>query len=113
MSVPKPDPRRHSRILLDPQHALRCESATPKINGSVTVIGLGGMFVRTASVQPFGTVLQLRVHNSVIFEAGCTVRSVSENGVGVEFTAMARAEEEKLKNLLLHLRPQRGPQRAN
>jgi hypothetical protein len=44
----------------------------------------------------------------VIFEAGCTVRSVSENGVGVEFTAMARAEEEKLKNLLLHLRPQRA-----
>jgi len=106
VTVPKPDPRRHSRILLAPQHVLRCESAALKINGSVTVIGLGGMFVRTASVQPFGTVLKLRVHNSVIFEAGCTVRSVSENGVGVEFTAMARAEEEKLKNLLLHLRPQ-------
>jgi hypothetical protein len=105
MSVPKPDPRRHARILLDPQHTLRCESAAPKINGSVTVIGLGGMFVRTASIQPFGAELRLRVHNSVTFEVGCTVRSVSENGVGVEFTAMAHQEEEKLKNLLHHLRP--------
>src|ERR1700722_13055158 len=67
MSVPKPDPRRHARILLDPQHTLRCESAAPKINGSVTVIGLGGMFVRTASIQPFGAELRLRVHNSVTF----------------------------------------------
>jgi hypothetical protein len=106
VTSPTPDPRRHARILLDPQHTLRCDSATPKINGSVTVIGLGGMFVRTASLQPFGTVLKLRVHNSVVFEARCTVRSVAENGVGVEFTALARPEEEKLKNLLLHLRPQ-------
>jgi hypothetical protein len=108
MTPPKPDPRRHARILRDPQHPLRCEGAppAPKINGTVTVIGLGGMFVRTARLEPFGPVPQLRVHNLVTFVVARTVRSVSGKGVGVEFTSMARPEEKKRKNLLLHLRPQ-------
>ena len=44
----KPDLRRHQRILVPSGHIMRIASTEgPKLEGAVTVIGLGGMFVRT------------------------------------------------------------------
>ena len=73
--------------------------------GVVTVIGLGGMFIRTSKAQPPGTTLWLTLEDPVVtFESECTVRHVAENGVGVEITAITPENERRLRALLLRLK---------
>lgn len=77
----------------------------PKLEGVVTVIGLGGTFIRTSKGQPFGTVLKLKVDDpAASFEAEFTVRHVADNGIGVEITKISPENEQKLKMLLLRLK---------
>lgn len=103
-----PDLRRHQRILVPSGHTMRIASngnGGPKVDGIVTVIGLGGMFIRTSKTQPFGTVLKLKLNDPVVtFEAEFTVRSVAENGIGVEITKISPENEQRLKALLLRLK---------
>jgi hypothetical protein len=40
----------------------------------------------------------------ISLELECTVRHVTDNGCGIEFTGMTPENEEKLKALLLRLR---------
>jgi hypothetical protein len=55
--------------------------------------------------QPAGTTLKLVLTCPVIsLELECTVRHVTDNGCGIEFTGMTPENEEKLKALLLRLR---------
>jgi len=76
-----------------------------KLEGLVTVIGLGGLFIRTAKTQPLGTVLRLKLDGPAItFEAEFTVRNVSENGMGVEITKISPENEQRLKALLFRLK---------
>jgi PilZ domain len=102
------DLRRHQRILVPSGHTMRIASnggGGPKPDGVVTVIGLGGMFIRTTKTQPFGTVLKLRLDDPVTtFEAEFTVRSVAENGLGVEITKISPENELRLRALLLRLK---------
>lgn len=102
----KPDLRRHQRILVPSGHIMRVASTGgPKLEGAVTVIGLGGMFIRTSKAQPFGTVLKLKLVDPVTaFEAEFTVRSVADNGMGVEITKISPENEQRLKALLLRLK---------
>jgi hypothetical protein len=106
----KPDLRRHQRILVPSGHAIRVSSSfgevnQSKIEGLVTVIGLAGMFIRTNKIQPFGTVLKLKLEDPLsTFEAEFTVRSVADNGIGVEITKISPENEQRLKTLLLHLK---------
>jgi len=77
----------------------------PELEGVVTVIGLGGMFIRSNAKQPFGTVLKLKIDDPVAtFEAECTVRSVAENGIGVEITKISPENEQRLRALLMRLK---------
>ena len=70
-----------------------------------TVIGLGGMFVRSKTPPPPGSVIKLVfVCTSVSIESECTVRHITDNGMGIEFTGITPDNEEKLKNLLHQLR---------
>jgi hypothetical protein len=97
--------RRHQRILVPDGHAIRVvaieQEELAKLNGVVTVIGLGGMFFRTTDSCPAGTVLHLRLEDPpVTFESECTVRNVASNGLGVEFTRITHENELKLKSLL-------------
>jgi hypothetical protein len=106
MTVIKKELRRHQRILVPEGHLLRCRGAEPNVEGIVTVIGLGGMFIRTRNSQPYGAVLNLRIQNEFsVFDAQCTVRNVADNGLGVEFTSLSSTDEQKLKGLLRQLRP--------
>lgn len=101
------DMRRHQRILVPGSVEIRVfgNGDGPRVEGVATVIGLGGMFVRTKAPRPPGSVLKLNlVCPSVSFESECTVRHVTEAGMGIEFTGMAAEEEEKLKNLLNQFR---------
>jgi hypothetical protein len=103
-----PDLRRHQRILLPAGHTMRASSngsGGPNVDGVVTVVGLGGMFLRTTKTQPFGTVLKLKVDDPLAtFEAEFTVRNVSDNGIGVEITKISPENEQRLKALLTRLK---------
>lgn len=101
------DMRRHQRILVPGAVEIRVASKgdEPRVDGVATVIGLGGMFVRTKTPQPPGSILQLTlVCPLVSIESECTVRHITEGGMGIEFTGMTPENEEKLKSLLLQLR---------
>jgi PilZ domain len=104
-STGKPDMRRHQRILVPNGRMIRVASGNsderPNLEGLVTVIGLGGIFIRTPDLRPAGTVLHLRISDALVtLEAECTVRSVASNGLGVEFTRITHENELKLKSLL-------------
>lgn len=100
------DMRRHERLLIPDGRNIQVECPGPTMKGLVTVIGLGGMFIRTKDWQPYGTVVEVKLADPLVtFEAECTVRNVSENGLGVEITGITTENEQKLKTLLLHLKP--------
>jgi hypothetical protein len=102
--------RRHQRILLPGSRLIRVSGVTPEkkeeIEGVVTVIGFGGMFIRTPSELPIGTVLRVLLTDLITtLDAECTVRNFALNGFGVEFTRITRENEQKLKALLSSIKP--------
>ena len=98
--------RRHERLLIPDGRNVEAKCGRPALSGLVSVIGLGGMFIRTKDSQPYGTVLPMQLADPLVtFEAECTVRNVAENGLGVEITGITAENEQKLKTLLLHLKP--------
>lgn len=103
----KVDLRKHQRILVPGSQSIQAASngSGPRVEGAVTVIGLGGMFIRTKDFQPYGTVLHLILKGSyLVLESECTVRNVASNGLGVEITGITPQNEQKLKSLLLQLK---------
>jgi hypothetical protein len=107
MHMVKPDLRRHQRLLVPPGHIMRVHSrdSGPEFDGNATVIGLGGMFIRSAKTQPPGTVLQVRLEDPVAsFDSECTVRHVAQNGMGVEITKISSENEQRLRFLLIQLK---------
>jgi PilZ domain len=104
--VKKEDLRRHQRYLVPEGQPLRCEGIGIRCDGAISVFGLGGMFIRTRDSHPVGATLALRIHGvGDDIRAECVVRDVHPNGFGAEFTNLAPAEERKLKNLALSLKP--------
>jgi|GEM_PF-263637 hypothetical protein len=107
MAVIKVDLRRHERILVPDATEIH---VTDGLNGRLadgvaTVIGPGGMFVRTKTPQAPGAVLALTLECPLIsLELGCTVRHNTEKGMGVEFTDVTPENGQKLQSLLLQLR---------
>lgn len=107
MHMVKPDLRRQQRVLVPTGHAMRIHGndGSPQFEGTVTVIGLGGMFIRTKKTQPPGTVLKLTLDDAVAtFESECTVRHVTDNGMGVEITKISHQDEQRLRFLLIRLK---------
>jgi PilZ domain len=103
----KPGLRRHQRMLIPSGHALAVHSndQAPKFEGTLTVIGLGGMLIRTRNSQPYGAVLNLTIEGPLArFEAECTVRNVVGNGLGVEITKITPENDQRLRALLLRLK---------
>lgn len=105
MSLVEKDLRRHQRILVPEGRKIQAQGMRPILIGTVTVIGLGGLFIRTGNTQPCGTVLRLKLTDPFIaLDAECTVRHIAENGIGVEITGLTLENEHKLKTLLLQLK---------
>lgn len=101
------DLRRHQRILVPEGRKIRAESrgGAPHLEGIVSVIGLGGIFVRTRTSEPRGTILHLRLTDPLVtFESDCIVRSIADNGMGLEFTGIALSEDQKLRFLLRQMK---------
>jgi len=70
----------------------------------VSDLNLGGLFISTEEPAPLGTVLTvlLSVPEGEI-RGRSTVRSVSAEGMGVEFTEIANADRERLQALVARL----------
>jgi hypothetical protein len=101
--------RRHQRIPVPGGLEIQVagDGSGLQVRGIATVIGLGGMFVRSNAAAPPGSVLRLAATCPFLsIESRCTVRHVLEDGMGVEFTRLTRANEQKLKWLLFQLRVQ-------
>ena len=100
------DRRKHQRILLPEDQFLPCKGLDPKFEGKVSVIGTGGLFVRTRHAVNMGQTLRLRIEDpSLTFEVQCTVRDVNEKGAGVEFTPLDPPQQRILQEFLRTLRP--------
>jgi hypothetical protein len=101
--TPPSEGRRHHRILVAPERRTQAVGTGfgLHLEGLVTVIGLGGMFVRAKSVTPCGAMLHLETTDPLLsFESDCVVRNVADHGVGLEFAGLTPEDEEKLKHLL-------------
>jgi hypothetical protein len=84
---------------------VRSSGQGPRFEGEVTVIGLGGMFIRTNNMQPHGSVLRLTLEDPVArFESECTIRHITETGMGVEITKISPENEQRLRFLLVRLK---------
>lgn len=70
----------------------------------VSDLNLGGLFISTPNPAPLGSVLTilLSVPEGEI-RGRSTVRSVSAEGMGVEFTEIAKADRERLQALVARL----------
>jgi PilZ domain len=102
MAAAKKERRRHQRVLVPEGQTIRAEGTRPRLEGVVSIIGLGGMFIRTRDSQPCGTILKLKLKDSTFsFRVIGTVRHVAENGLGVEITGITPEDELKLKSLPL------------
>jgi PilZ domain-containing protein len=105
-TIAKSEVRRHRRFRVPEQLVIRVSSngAETHVEGVVTVIGLGGMFVRTKAPLSPGSMLTLGMTcPAVSFEAQCSVRHVYEAGMGVEYTALTPENEARLKDFVIEL----------
>ena len=103
---PDEDRRKHQRILLPEDHLLVCKGLDPKFEGRVSVIGSGGLFVRTRQALTMGQIIRVRIEDPALtLEIQCTVRDVNEKGAGVEFHALAHPHQRILQQFLRTLRP--------
>ncbi|HEY6442135.1 MAG TPA: PilZ domain-containing protein [Candidatus Acidoferrales bacterium] len=95
--------RRHERISVPP--GIEIHAAGHGLAGVATVIGMGGMFLRAKDMQPPGTALLLKLTcAATLIDVGCTVRYVTDHGMGIEFTTITAGNDQKLLNLLDQVR---------
>ena len=95
--------RRHERISVPA--GTEIHAVGPGLTGVVTVIGMGGMFLRAKEMQPPGTAFVVKLTCAeMLIEVGCTVRYVTGDGMGIEFTTITGGNDQKLLNLLDQVR---------
>ncbi len=101
-----PDNRLYDRIYLQDEKFIPCEGLGFAFDGQISVLGLGGMYVRTGKSYPIGTVLPLRIAvGKEAIEADCIVRDVETDGIGVEFVKLRGSNEDTLKRIIDAVRP--------
>jgi len=99
--------RRHERTLVPPGVELRATANgdQPKMEGMATVIGLGGMFLRTRAAPKPGSVMRLTLKCPLVsFQSECAVRHVTPTGLGIEFINLTPEAEASLRKLLVQLK---------
>jgi PilZ domain len=104
----KPDMRCHRRFRLPVGLEIRVASydGEPRVEGVATVIGLGGMFVRSKAPLPPGSLLTLEMSFPLAsFHAQCSVRHANDSGMGVEFTSLTPENQKTLDAFLFELQP--------
>ncbi|MCI0352684.1 MAG: PilZ domain-containing protein [Acidobacteriales bacterium] len=105
MKTPKgPEQRRFERIHL-PHGKLVCHGVDTTLDGDVTVLGLGGMYIRTPKIQAMGAQFSVRLRNIAdVVEAQCTVRGQGLDGMGVEFVSLQDKHQANLQRIIDRLK---------
>ena len=99
------DSRHYERIRVPEDKLIPCEGVGRPLRGHVSVVGLGGMFIRTRESYPVGTVFDVRLGDGEeAIEASCVVRSVDPGGLGVEFVKLRGKHEQALKKIIDRLK---------
>ncbi|MBI3404616.1 MAG: PilZ domain-containing protein [Acidobacteria bacterium] len=104
---PAPNRRRFERVSLAENRRLACSALGEglHLDGEVTVISTGGMFIHTAAVQPIGARFDIKMRNIAdVVEADCVVRNNEREGFGVEFIDMRPKFRENLERIIERLR---------
>jgi c-di-GMP-binding flagellar brake protein YcgR len=100
------DRRKHKRILLPEHQFLHCRGINPKFEGQVSIIGAGGLFVRTNQSLSMGQTIRLKIeHPNLNLEVEAKVRDVTETGAGLEFNELNLPSQRTLQDFLRSLRP--------
>jgi len=95
------DYRRYERVVIPEDKLLACEGLERALDGLVSIVGLGGMFIRTRESYPVGTVVGVRIRgDGEVVETECVVRDVEPGGLGVEFVRLRGQHEETLKKIV-------------
>jgi hypothetical protein len=93
--------RRYKRVRVPEGAGISCQGVDTDLQGSVLVMGLGGLFIRTPVVFPKGTVFNVRIRDrDCEVEAMCAVRDLAPDGIGVEFVQLRGRHEENLKAIM-------------
>jgi hypothetical protein len=101
----KREHRHYVRRRLPESQLLVCEGVDRALSGQISILGLGGMFVRTHETYPVGTTIDVRIHApEEVIETQCVVRDVQPGGLGVEFTRLRGKNEESLRKFLKQVR---------
>jgi hypothetical protein len=96
--------RRYRRVCVPVDADVSCQGLDTDLQGSVLVMGLGGLFIRTPVVFPKGTVFHVCIRDrDCEVEALCAVRNLAPEGLGVEFVQLRGRHEENLKAILKRL----------
>lgn len=102
----KEERRHHDRAVIPEDKLVDCEGVTRPLAGKVSVLGTGGMYIRTRDSYPPGTELELRIRDAAeVLEASCVIRDVTPGGLGVEFTWLRGPLEAKLKKIIARFAP--------
>jgi len=107
MALDPKDRRRYQRILVPTGHAILARGVNKghRFEGIVSVIGLGGMFIRTRESFAPGTILQISLTDPITsFDSECAVRDSTETGIGLEITSIEPVAQQKLQFLLRQLK---------
>ncbi|HUO33686.1 MAG TPA: PilZ domain-containing protein [Candidatus Acidoferrum sp.] len=107
MSIDSKERRRYQRVLVPLSHAIvaRVFLGGKNFDGVVSVIGLGGMFIRTRETIALGTVLQVALTDPITsFDSECAVRACTQTGIGLEIISIDPAAAHKLQFLLRQLK---------
>lgn len=102
-----PNRRRFERIDLPEGRRLICSAygGGVALDGEVTVISPGGMFIRTDEAQQIGSRFEIKMRNIAdVVEAECVVRNKHPEGCGVEFVDMRAKFRENLDRIIERLR---------
>ena len=105
--TPAANRRRYERIDLTQSRWLACHTVGEgqHLDGAVSVISSGGMFIRSSRIHPIGTRLEVKMRNIAdVVEADCVVRNHVSDGFGVEFVEIRPKFRDNLERILSRLR---------
>ncbi|MBI3404558.1 MAG: PilZ domain-containing protein [Acidobacteria bacterium] len=97
--------RRYGRVVIPEDKLMPCMGTSKELSGQVSIVGLGGMFIRTKDVLPTGTVFAARFSfEDITVQTDCAVRYTNERGVGVEFVRLRGINTDSLQKILVRLK---------
>jgi len=97
--------RYYPRVLVPDHFPVQCEGMGIALAGQVSVLSLGGMYIRTRESHPEGSSFGVRMRASDdVVETVCVVRRREPGGLGVEFVHLRGQHEDNLKRIIARLK---------